>query len=558
MQHPSPRLILLSWTIAVLTACNDATMTRTANEAEVLEPRMTSQGQSAPTPVAPTLLVKRAESSDSLAATVVPSFLPQPDVIAPAPDRENYANFDDNPIQLTSLAPVSTFSIDVDTGSYSNVRRFLHQGNLPPTDAVRTEELINYFPYDYATAATDSPFQIDTEIAPSPWHEGRHLLRIGLRAIDVAAAERPRGNLVFLVDVSGSMQGADRIELLQKSLKLLTRQLRAEDSVALVAYANGTGVVLEPTAGNETATITAAIDRLEAGGGTNGGAGIELAYALARQHFIEGGINRVLLATDGDFNVGTTDFDALVDLIEAQRKSGIGLTTLGFGGGNYNDHLMEQLADAGNGNHAYIDTLNEARKVLVDEFSSTLQTVAQDVKVQIEFNPAVVAEYRLVGYENRALAREDFNNDKVDAGEIGAGHTVTALYELSLVGSRSGGSDPLRYGTHDAASEQTDFAGELAFLKLRYKEPGSTTSELITRPLQMADIRDDLAQASDSFRFAAAVAGFGQLLRGGDQLGAFDYAAVLNLAEGARGSDAYGYRGEFLDLVRTAQTLEQL
>jgi Ca-activated chloride channel family protein len=569
MQSPNPRFILLSLTIAALCACNDTAVTQHAVPPEVAADVAFSPDQ----PITPPIVAPSAGPAMATEPMAALSFAPERTIIMPRQATresytyenhtyenhtyENYASFNDNPIQLTTVAPVSTFSIDVDTGSYSNVRRFLHQGRLPPQDAVRTEELINYFPYDYATATGDSPFQIDTEIAPSPWHEGRHLLRIGLRAVDVAAAQRPRSNLVFLVDVSGSMQGPDRIDLLKTVLKLLTRQLRAEDSVALVVYANGTGVVLEPTPGNQSAIIEAALDRLEAGGGTNGGAGIELAYALAKQHFIAQGINRVLLATDGDFNVGTTSFEALLHLVEAQRQSGISLTTLGFGAGNYNDRLLEQLADAGNGNHAYIDTLNEARKVLVDELSSTLQTVAEDVKVQIEFNPGVVAEYRLVGYENRVLAQEDFNNDKVDAGEIGAGHSVTALYEISLAGSGQHASDPLRYGA-PIKVDTADFAGELAFLKLRYKEPGGTVSKLLTRPLRQQDIRNDLAATSDSFRFAAAVAGFGQLLRGGERLGDFDYAAVLSLASGAKGSDAFGYRSEFLDLVRTAQTLAQL
>ncbi|MDY6981733.1 MAG: von Willebrand factor type A domain-containing protein, partial [Pseudomonadota bacterium] len=370
----------------------------------------------------------------------------------------------------------------VDTGAYSNVRRFITNGAMPPSDAVRTEELLNYFDYDYPDTASNAPFSIATEIAPSPWHEGRHLLHIGIEAIEPEAAGDLRSNLVFLVDVSGSMASSDKLPLLVTSLKLLTKQLDVDDSIAIVVYAGASGVVLEPTPGNDTRAITNALERLQAGGSTNGAAGVELAYDLAEKQFIEGGINRVLLATDGDFNVGITDFEALKKLIAAKRKTGIGLTTLGFGTGNYNDRLMEQLADAGNGNYAYIDSINEARKVLVDEAASTLQTVAKDVKIQIEFNPTLVSEYRLIGYENRVLAQEDFNNDRVDAGEIGAGHTVTALYEITLSDSESGHSiDPLRYGSSLAPAPvvQRSPDTELAYLKLRYKEPDSDTSQLL-------------------------------------------------------------------------------
>jgi Ca-activated chloride channel family protein len=472
-------------------------------------------------------------------------------------NTENYADLSDNTIKQVASEPVSTFSIDVDTGSYSNVRRFLSNGVLPPADAVRTEELINYFGYDYPDLAHEGPFSVVTEIAPSPWHQGRHLLHVGIEAVEPDAAAELHSNLVFLVDVSGSMESPDKLELLKTSLKLLTRQLSADDSIALVVYAGASGVVLEPTPGNETRTITSALERLQAGGSTNGAAGIELAYDLAEEHFIDGGINRVLLATDGDFNVGITDFEELKELIEEKRKTGINLTTLGFGSGNYNDQLMEQLADAGNGNYAYIDGINEARKVLVDEVSSTLQTVAKDVKIQIEFNPSVVSEYRLVGYENRVLATEDFNNDKVDAGEIGAGHTVTALYEITLASSNGGRSvDALRYG-QSLAAQDAPLSGEneLAYLKLRFKEPNGTMSELMERALLVRDIAGNVAGTSATYRFAAAVAGFGQLLRDSHALGDFDYDDVLALALDAREDDAFGYRAEFINLVKTAQAL---
>ena len=385
-------------------------------------------------------------------------------------DTENYANFDDNPVKQVLASPVSTFSIDVDTGSYSVVRRIINSGQLPRHDAVRAEELINYFSYDYPERAEGTtPFTVHKEISVTPWNPNTHLLHIGIKGYEESAANLPPANLVFLVDVSGSMQDANKLELLKTSLQLLTRQLRKQDSVSLVVYAGASGVVLEPTTGNQKAKIITALDRLTAGGSTNGAAGIELAYAMAEQAFIPEGINRVILATDGDFNVGAVNIEQLKDLIKRKRNTGIALTTMGFGAGNYNDALMEQLADIGNGNYAYIDSLNEARKVLVDEMSSTMLTIAKDVKIQIEFNLAVVAEYRLIGYENRVLNREDFNNDKVDAGEIGAGHTVTAIYEIALVGSSGQKMDPLRY--QDKLPE-SDITNELAFLRLRYKVPG--------------------------------------------------------------------------------------
>ena len=470
-------------------------------------------------------------------------------------NRENYAHFDDNSVKLVAEAPVSTFSIDVDTGAYSNVRRMLNNGQLPVEDAVRVEELINYFSYDYPMPKnSNQPFAVTTEIGVSPWNPATHILHIGIKGYDVPRASLPASNLVFLVDVSGSMKSADKLGLLKSALKLLSRQMRDEDRISIVVYAGASGVVLEPVAGNESAKISQALDALSAGGRTNGAAGIRSAYQLAEQSFIKDGINRVILATDGDFNVGTVNFEALKDLVEEKRKSGISLTTLGFGTGNYNDHLMEQLADAGNGNYAYIDTLNEAQKVLVDEISSTLNTIAKDVKIQLEFNPAVVAEYRLIGYENRALKREDFNNDKVDAGEIGAGHTVTALYEISLVSSNSKYVDPLRYS--QAHIKDALHKDELALLRLRYKQPASNTSKLIEQPIQTADIENKLDKTSERFRFSASVAGFGQLLRGGKYTADYQYNDVLELARNARGKDAFGYRGEFISLVNLAKSLQ--
>ncbi len=466
---------------------------------------------------------------------------------------EKYAPIHSNPVTRTAEQPVSTFSIDVDTGAYSNVRRMLNSGRLPPKDAVRVEELINYFDYAYAeNSPQEQPFSLTTEVGPAPWNHARKLFHIGIKAVDIAAPAAPPANLVFLVDVSGSMRSPDKLELLKSSLKLLAAKLRPVDRISLVVYAGASGVVLEPVAGGQRFKIMQALDSLTAGGSTNGGAGIRLAYQLARKAYIKGGINRIMLATDGDFNVGTTNFSSLKQLVERERGSGISLTTLGFGRGNYNDRLMEQLADAGNGNFAYIDTLNEAQKVLVDQMSSTLNTVASDVKIQIEFNPALVAEYRLIGYENRLLKREDFKNDKIDAGEVGAGHTVTALYEVSMVNGRDPAINPLRYAKTSTRSQHRQ---ELAWLRLRYKSPHGGASKLIERPLLASDMVSGLDATTDRYRFAAAVAAFGQQLRGGVWLQHFGYDQILTLARRSRGPDAFGYRGEFLGLVKLAKSL---
>lgn len=503
-----------------------------------------------------------AQTPKSVQKNIGANILPYPATLAaPTPiyympdtmhDREQYGMIVENPIKQVSEAPVSTFSIDVDTGAYSNVRRMLNAGRLPPADAVRVEEMINYFPYAYALPKGNARFAVHTEIAPAPWNPSHHLLHIGIKGQDIAKTSLPPSNLVFLVDVSGSMESPERLPLLKSSLKLLVEQLRSQDTVSLVTYASGTQVVLEPTSGAHKAKIIAALDNLRAGGSTSGAAGITLAYNMAAQGFIKGGINRILLATDGDFNVGITNFDALKNMAEEKRKGGVSLSTLGFGVGNYNDKLMEQLADAGNGNYSYIDTLNEGQKVLVDEMTSTLATIAKDVKIQIEFNPNVVSEYRLVGYENRMLKREDFNNDKIDAGEIGAGHTVTAIYELTLKGN-AGSIDPLRYGQEK--SNGKDNTGELAFLRLRYKEPDGDVSKLVEWPLHQQDVKSSIAKTSTEFRFAAAVAAFGQQLRGGKYTGEMGYADIAKLAAESRGADAFGYRGEFLRLVNLAQSL---
>lgn len=566
----SRRLVVLLCAVLMLTACNGATPSGSSERETGSSPPPEAQART--TVPAPVRWAERRTAGAVPLARQVTSAPRAPgaqgaggylllveadrDLRAPsaALDREQYAHFDDNPVKRVAEHPVSTFGLDVDTGSYTNVRRFLGEGRLPPRDAVRTEELLNYFTYgDPAPADRDTPFAVTTEIAPSPWNPKTHLLRIGLKAWAPAPAAVPPASLVFLVDVSGSMSTPDKLPLVKGALRLLVGELDREDRVALVVYAGASGVVLEPTAGDRKASILAAIEALEAGGPTHGAAGIELAYAKAREAFIPGGINRVLLATDGDFNVGTVSHEALVDRVARERAGGIALTTLGFGRGNFNDRLLEQLADHGDGQYVYIDNLGEARRVLVESLGGTLLTVARDAKVQVEFNPAAVAEYRLIGYENRQLRREDFGNDRVDAGDVGAGHSVTALYELALVGSGGERIERLRYGQGTAAPATGD---ELGFVRVRYKRTGEDMSQLIEFPIGRAAVRASLAQASDDLRFAAAVAAFSQRLRGGTYLEGFDDEALLALACGARGADPEGYCAEFVLLVRLAQALQ--
>ncbi len=477
-------------------------------------------------------------------------------VIMPTPlnsvNTENYTHFKDNGIKLVQNEPVSTFSIDVDTGAYSNMRRMLNQGIIPPKDAIRVEELVNYFNYDYpAPVNTKQPFSITTELAPSPWNDNAQLLHIGIQGYSVDNSKRPASNLVFLIDVSGSMNSPNKLGLLKSSFKLLTKNLTKKDKVAIVVYAGAAGTVLDSTSGDKKSKILQALDKLNAGGSTNGAAGINLAYQIAEDNFIKEGINRVIIATDGDFNVGTTNFEQLKELAQRKRDSGVALTTLGFGSGNYNDALMEQLADSGNGNYAYIDTLKEANKVLVEEMSSTLMTIAKDVKIQIEFNPLIVSQYRLIGYENRLLNNEDFNNDKIDAGEIGAGHSVTALYEVVLNGDK-GWVEPLKYKNIDKTRSYSD---EIATLKVRYKQPDSDSSQLIVKTLSQNDLIKSLNKTSNNFKLSAAVAGFGQLLRGGKMTGDFTYQDIQNLTKTTLSGDDFGYRGEFLQLVSLAKSL---
>jgi Ca-activated chloride channel family protein len=470
-------------------------------------------------------------------------------------NTEAYDRIDENPFRPVSVAPLSTFSADVDRASYANVRRFLNQGTLPPKDAVRIEELVNYFPYDDAAPATrDVPLRITTELAAAPWNARHDLLRIALRARDVDLRRAPAANLVFLVDVSGSMQGPGRLPLVKQSLALLVNELREEDHVAIVVYAGAAGLALPSTPGSDKQRILAALDGLEAGGSTAGGAGIRLAYDVVRRNFVRGGNNRVILCTDGDFNVGASSDGALVDLIEQRRTEGAFLTILGFGMGNYKDSKMEKLSNAGNGNYGYIDDLLEARKMLVREMGGTLVTVAKDVKLQVEFNPARVRAYRLLGYEDRLLRDEDFANDAKDAGEIGAGHVVTALYEIVRTDAPLDVPLPetgtLRY--QRAPSEVSAPAGELLHVAMRYKEPDGERSRLVTHPVLARR-----SAPSESMRFASAVAGFGMLLRNSPHSGSLSWNQVVDLARHARGEDRDGYRADFIRLAELASELSQ-
>jgi Ca-activated chloride channel family protein len=467
---------------------------------------------------------------------------------------ESYAKIDENPFLDAARAPLSTFAVDVDTASYSNTRRFLSQGQLPPKDAVRIEELINYFPYDYPQPAGDAPFSVKAEVADCPWDSRHKLVHIGLQGRKLAAESLPPANLVFLVDVSGSMASPDKLPLVKSSLRTLAEQLTPRDRVAVVVYAGSSGLALPSTPGDRHDEILSAVERLEAGGSTNGGQGIQLAYRVAEENFIRGGTNRVVLATDGDFNVGLTSDSELVNLIEEKRRGGVFLSVLGFGAGNLNDSAMEKLADKGNGNYAYIDTPAEARKALGEQVAGTLATIAKDVKIQVEFNPRLVAGYRLIGYENRLLADRDFNDDRKDAGEIGAGHTVTALYEIVPAGQRveNPGVDELKY--RQPEQTQTDVgASELLTVKLRYKEPGGDVS----KPLNVGvpDSGASFQNASADFKFAAAVAEFGMLLRGSRYRGQSSFDGALELARSSAGADLRGYRTEFLGLVETARRL---
>ncbi|WP_371673716.1 von Willebrand factor type A domain-containing protein [Neorhizobium sp. T25_27] len=508
-----------------------------------------------PAPVAPPPVM--AERAVPLAAA--PRYAPTEREILPTLEesRDRFANANTNPVKSVATDPVSTFSVDVDAASYAFVRRSLLEGHLPDPDSVRVEEMINYFPYDWPRPQTvDEPFRTTVTVTPTPWNSGTRLMHVAIKGLETAPAAQPAANLVFLIDVSGSMNAPDKLPLLKSAFRLLVGKLKPEDKVSIVTYAGNAGTVLEPTSARERDKILAAIDNLRPGGSTAGAEGIDAAYRLARQAFIQGGVNRVMLATDGDFNVGVSSDEELKRIIEQRRKDGIFLSVLGFGKGNLNDSLMQTLAQNGNGTAAYIDTLAEAQKALVDEAGSTLFPIAKDVKIQVEFNPQQIDEYRLVGYETRALKREDFNNDRVDAGDIGSGHAVTAIYEVTPKGSASALNDPLRYGPA-AASAPIPVSDEMAFVKIRYKQPDGDTSKLITTVVTEMNAVRDFSAAPQDVRFATAVAAFGQKLRGTDALDAYPYRLILDMARNARGEDAFGYRAGFLDLVRLAETLDR-
>jgi len=467
-------------------------------------------------------------------------------------NTEDYDNIIENKFLTATQNPLSTFSIDVDEAAYSNVRRYLNEGSLPPAGAVRIEEMINYFDYAYPKPQNGEPFTVNTEISDCPWNPEHRLVHIGLQGKEIPVDNLPPSNMVFLIDVSGSMDIPNKLPLVQASLNMLVDQLREKDRVAIVVYAGNAGLVLPSTYGSDKIKIKEAINELRAGGSTAGGEGIQLAYKIARDNFLKDGNNRIILATDGDFNVGVSSDDELVRLIEQERNTGVFLSVLGYGMGNYKDNKMQQLADKGNGNHSYIDNINEARKVLVNEFGSTLFTIAKDVKIQIEFNPIKVQAYRLIGYENRMLAAEDFNDDKKDAGELGSGHTVTALYEIIPAGVKDcfiKTVDPLKYQLNNGEIAD-ESSPEIMTIKLRYKEPTGETSKLIQHPV--IDSHLPFESTSENFRFSASVAEFGLLLRDSEYKQQSSFSQVVSLAKGARGKDANGYRSEFVRLVESA------
>ena len=542
---------------AILTAC-ETSETGQADDAELQPITVTGSQQDAsappPPPPAPPPPVAAMESR---AKYGMMAGAPAPVMVVPAPEfRDQYEDVDPNPVKLVSEEPVSTFSIDVDTASYANVRRFLEDGVLPPKDAVRIEELINYFDYTYPQPAEgEAPFSTQVNVMPSPFAEGRELMQIGIQGRDIDRDARPPINLTLLMDVSGSMFSDDKLPLAKKAIKLMLEEMEPTDTIAIVVYAGAAGEILEPTPVSDKRKIVAALEALQAGGSTAGGEGLRLAYSLAEQGLKEDAVNRVMLLTDGDFNVGISDPEQLEDFVSRKRETGIYLSVLGFGRGNYNDAMMQKIAQTGNGTAAYVDTLSEARKILADDLSGNIFPIADDVKIQVEFNPARVAEYRLIGYETRLLDREDFNNDKVDAGDIGAGTSVTAIYEITPVGSSATQIDPLRYGDTDTSA--SDPSGEYAFVKLRYKAPGAEESVLLERPVTQADRVASVAAAPQWARFATAVAGYGEMLKGGEALSAeFGWEDIRNLANGAKGPDAFGYRAEFVQLTRLAETAE--
>ncbi|NES81323.1 MAG: VWA domain-containing protein [Moorea sp. SIO2B7] len=526
------------------------------------KPSMTIAPTVAPPPSAPALRARRGTNTRSGIIARKHS-LPSTDSLTVAPGEKQEANWEeydriyDNPFKLVSTSPLSTFSIDVDAASYSNVRRFINNGQHPPKDAVRIEELINYFTYDYPQPQGNKPFSLTTELSEAPWNPKHQLVHVGLQGKRISTENLPPNNLVFLLDVSGSMNNANKLPLIKSAFRLLVNELREEDRVAIVVYAGSAGLVLPSTPGNEKDKILDAIGRLQAGGSTAGRQGIKLAYEVAKNNFKKSGNNRVILATDGDFNVGLSSDADLVRLIEEKRDEGVFLTVLGVGTGNLKDTKMEKIANKGNGNYAYIDNIMEAKKVLVSEMGATLLTIAKDVKIQVEFNPANVKAYRLIGYENRLLQNQDFNDDTKDAGELGAGHSVTALYEIIPVGANTDvelpSVDTLRYQENkiDTAAYKSN---ELMQVKLRYKAPNGSKSQLITQPV--IDKKVKFADTSTNFKFSAAVASFGMVLRDSDYKGNGNFEQVLKLAKESQGVDLDGYRGEFIRLVETSKFIE--
>ena len=563
------RQILAALLLLIFIACNhkphskNATADRMANDVQLEEVQPVSKQQPPPASVQEMKLARMIPPN--VAVKTVTGAADDGKGISAAdsdgkPSRqfstEDYDNIVENKFLAATQNPLSTFSIDVDEAAYSNIRRYLNQGSMPPAGAVRIEEMVNYFDYSYPQPVNGDPFTVNTEIAACPWNEQHKLVHIGLQGKEIPREALPPANLVFLIDVSGSMDEPNKLPLVKASLKLLTDQLRENDKVAIVVYAGNAGLALPSTSGFNKTKIKDAIDNLDAGGSTAGGEGIQLAYKIAGQNFIKGGNNRIILATDGDFNVGPSSDDELVRMVEQERKSGVFLSVLGFGMGNYKDNKMQQLADKGNGNHSYIDNISEAGKVLVNEFGSTLFTIAKDVKIQVEFNPARVQSYRLIGYENRMLAAEDFNDDVKDAGELGAGHTVTALYEIIPVGVHDSFSktvDSLKYQSTGKTTDAAFNSAEIMTIKLRYKKPDEDQSRLMVHPV--TDSKTELDNTSDNFRFSAAVAEFGMLLRSSEYKQGSSWQQVTSLARSAKGKDENGYRSEFVQLVSTAGTL---
>lgn len=545
MQRDIFKPTLLSLVIAqsLLTACSPSP----SNNRDT-SPATPIIAQPTPVVAAPSMMMEAAAMSKMARYSPIMPVLP-----IPQDNSEKYQHLAANPIHQTATDAVATFSIDTDTGSYANVRRFLSNGQLPPTDAVRIEELINYFNYDFSQAKrlANAPFLVSTETVAAPWRTANRIIKVAIKADDPTITKQsvlPPANLVFLVDVSGSMSDNDKLPLVKSSLKMLTKQLRSQDTISIVTYAGRTQVTLPATKGSDTDKILAAIDSLDASGSTNGEAAIKLAYQQAKIHYKKDGINRILMMTDGDFNVGVSDVDEMLDIIRRERDSGVSLSTFGFGEGNLNDHMMEQVADNGNGNYSYIDSLSEAKKALVDEMSATFNTVAKDVKVQVEFNPQTVKEWRLIGYENRVLAKEDFNNDKVDAGELGAGKSVVALFEVTPVGQQ-GWLDDSRYQAYPI--NHTGKNTELGFLKLRYKAPNSNTSTLLTLP-----ISNQTQQPSSELAFALSVASFGETLKQSKYLGNWQLNDSKRLAQANIGNDPQGIRREFIKLIDLADSLQ--